>query len=92
MVESNFFFYVLECSDGSLYAGYTNDLEKRIEKHNAGKGAKYTRMKRPVTLKYFQAFVSKGEAMSAEARFKRLKRDEKLAMISTTLFSGGSEL
>ncbi len=76
------YFYVLECCDKSLYAGYTNDLKKRIEKHNTGLGAKYTRSKRPVTLMYYETFATKSEAMSAEAKFKQLVRKEKLAYIN----------
>ncbi|QTD40216.1 GIY-YIG nuclease family protein [Sporosarcina sp. Te-1] len=70
-------FYVLECKDGSYYAGYTNDLERRIQAHNEGKGAKYTRAKRPVRCIYFETFDNKREAMQAEYRFKQLSRMEK---------------
>lgn len=70
-------FYVLECSDGSYYAGYTNDLERRVHVHNEGKGAKYTRAKRPVSCIYHEAYETKREAMQAEYRFKQLKRIEK---------------
>ncbi|MBE1556198.1 GIY-YIG nuclease family protein [Sporosarcina limicola] len=73
----NHFFYVLECKDGSYYAGYTNDLEKRIRVHNEGKGAKYTRAKRPVRYIYHENFETKREAMRAEYQFKQLKRDAK---------------
>ncbi|MBB4826793.1 putative endonuclease [Sporosarcina luteola] len=67
-------FYVLECKDGSYYAGYTNDLERRIQAHNEGKGAKYTRAKRPVRCIYSEVFDNKREAMQAEYRFKQLSR------------------
>ena len=70
-------FYVLECKDGSYYAGYTNDLEKRVRVHNEGKGAKYTRAKRPVRCIYHERFETKREAMQAEYQFKQLKRDAK---------------
>lgn len=70
-------FYVLECSDGSYYAGYTNDLEKRIRTHNEGKGAKYTRAKLPVRLVYQESYETKPEAMRAEYRFKQLARAAK---------------
>ena len=68
-------FYVLECKDGSYYAGYTNDLEKRIRVHNEGKGAKYTRARKPVHCIYHECFETKREAMQAEYRFKQLTRE-----------------
>ena len=77
MVKNRHYFYVLQCKDGSFYAGYTNNIEERIRKHNAGKGAKYTRAKRPVTLLHFEEYETKTEAMQAEYRFKQLKRSEK---------------
>ena len=63
--------YILRCRDGSLYTGWTNDLEKRVSDHNAGKGAKYTRARRPVVLAYFEAFETKEEAMRREYAIKR---------------------
>jgi len=74
-------FYVLECADSSLYAGYTNNLEKRVDAHNAGKGAKYTRAHRPVECVYYEMFDTKQEAMRAEYAFKQLTRKEKLIYI-----------
>jgi len=68
------FFYVLECNDGSYYAGYTNDLDRRVHVHNEGKGAKYTRAKLPVHCIYHETFETQREAMQAEYRFKQLKR------------------
>lgn len=73
--------YILRCSDGTLYSGWTNDLEKRLKAHNAGKGGKYTRSRLPVELAYFEEFDSKNEAMSREYRFKQLSREEKLKLI-----------
>jgi putative endonuclease len=70
-------FYVLECKDGSYYAGYTNNLERRVRVHNEGKGAKYTRAKRPVRCIYFEEFETKSAAMQAEYQFKQLTRDAK---------------
>ncbi len=75
--KADHLFYVLECKDGSYYAGYTNDLEKRVRVHNEGKGAKYTRAKRPVQCIYYEGFESKREAMQAEYQFKQLNRDAK---------------
>lgn len=77
------YMYVVECADGSLYTGYTTDLDRRIKAHNAGKGAKYTKARLPVTLIYHETFDSKPEAQSAEALFKRLTRSAKLAYISS---------
>ncbi|WP_342507653.1 GIY-YIG nuclease family protein [Sporosarcina sp. FSL K6-2383] len=75
--KANHLFYVLECKDGSYYAGYTNDLERRVRVHNEGKGAKYTRAKRPVRCIYHERFETKREAMQAEYQFKQLKREAK---------------
>lgn len=75
------FMYVLICADETLYTGYTTDLEKRIETHNAGKGAKYTAARRPVRLLAHAAFETKHEAMSAEYHFKQLSRAEKLSLV-----------
>jgi len=73
--------YILKCSDGTLYTGWTNNLEKRIEAHNAGKGAKYTKTRRPVVLKYYEEFETKEQAMKREYAIKQLKRKEKLELI-----------
>jgi putative endonuclease len=78
METSKHYFYVLECQDASLYAGYTNNLERRVKMHNQGKGAKYTRGRTPVELVYYETFETKTEAMQAEYRFKQLPRKEKL--------------
>ena len=74
--------YMLLCADGTLYTGWTNDLEKRLAAHNGGKGAKYTRSRLPVSLVYHEAFASKEEAMKREAAIKRLNRTEKLRLIT----------
>ncbi|MBN8204115.1 GIY-YIG nuclease family protein [Bacillus sp. NTK034] len=76
-MENSHYFYVLHCRDGSLYAGYTNDLEKRVKAHNEGKGAKYTRGRGPVDLVFFRSFSEKGEAMRAEYEFKQWPRKKK---------------
>lgn len=72
--------YILKCHDGTLYAGSTNDLQKRIETHNLGKGAKYTRGRLPVKLVYSESFTTKGEALKREMSLKRLSRKEKLLL------------
>ena len=73
--------YILRCADGSLYTGWTNDLEKRIKAHKAGRGGKYTRAHAPVELVYFESFDTKTEAMSREWHIKKLNREQKLALI-----------
>ena len=73
--------YILECSDGSFYCGWTNDLHARIACHNAGKGGKYTRSRLPVKLVYCEAFPTKEEAMSREWHIKRLTRAQKLELV-----------
>ncbi len=76
------FFYVVECCDGSLYAGYSTDVVKRVKKHNEGKGAKYTRARKPVVLRYTESFLTKREALQREIEFKKFKRLKKLMVIS----------
>lgn len=71
------FMYVVRCADGTLYTGYSPDVEARVAAHNAGKGAKYTKARRPVELVASAAFASKHEAMSAEWHFKHLTRARK---------------
>ena len=73
--------YILKCSDETLYTGWTNDLEKRINAHNAGKGAKYTKNRRPVELAYYEEFATKEEAMSREYAIKQLTRRKKEELI-----------
>ena len=75
--------YILRCKDDSLYTGWTNDLKKRITSHNAGKGAKYTKARRPVELVYYEEFQTREEAMKREYAIKQLSRKEKEALIKT---------
>lgn len=75
--------YMLECNDKSLYTGWTNHLEERIQAHNSGKGAKYTKAKLPVTLVYFETFSTKEEAMKREYEIKQLSRNQKLKLIQS---------
>ncbi|MGN9059390.1 GIY-YIG nuclease family protein [Mediterraneibacter faecis] len=74
--------YMLKCSDGTLYTGWTNDLEKRVEAHNSGKGAKYTKARRPVELAYYEEFETKEQAMKREYAIKQLGRKEKQKLIA----------
>jgi len=73
--------YIVRCKDDSLYCGWTNNLEKRIESHNAGTGAKYTKSRRPVELVYYETFDTKEEAMSREYAIKQLTRPQKIELI-----------
>ncbi|RDU23865.1 GIY-YIG nuclease family protein [Anaerosacchariphilus polymeriproducens] len=76
--------YILECNDKSLYTGWTNHLEDRINAHNNGKGAKYTKGKLPVKLVYFETFTTKEEAMRREYEIKQLSRSQKLQLIQSS--------
>ncbi|MGV3243190.1 GIY-YIG nuclease family protein [Staphylococcus sp. 11261D007BR] len=78
---ANHYTYIVQCSDHSLYTGYTNNLEARMTKHNAGKGAKYTKARLPVQLMYHEVFPTKSEALKREAAIKRLTRAQKLQLI-----------
>jgi putative endonuclease len=73
--------YVIECADGTLYTGYTTDVERRVEEHNAGEGAKYTRGRTPVTVVHTEEFSERGEAMSREAAIKDMSREEKETLV-----------
>jgi predicted GIY-YIG superfamily endonuclease len=74
--------YVLRCADGTLYAGSTNDLERRVSAHNAGTGAKYTRSRGPVALAWHERAPSRSAALRREAAIKRLTRQEKLRLVA----------
>lgn len=78
--------YMVRCSDGSLYTGWTNDLEKRVKCHNAGKGAKYTKPRLPVRLVYCESFDTKEAAMRREAAIKKLSKAKKEELV--TKFEG----
>lgn len=73
--------YILKCSDETLYTGWTNNLDKRLEAHNSGKGAKYTRVRLPVKLVYYEEYEDKIEAMKREYEIKQLSRKEKVKLI-----------
>lgn len=74
--------YILRCRDGSLYTGWTNDLERRVQAHNDGRGGKYTRSRRPVKLVWYETHDEKHEAMRREAAIKRLTRAQKLSLVN----------
>ena len=76
--------YILLCADGTLYTGWTNDLSARVKTHQDGKGAKYTRARRPVKLVYQECFSSRREAMQRECEIKQMPRKKKLELVCNT--------
>jgi putative endonuclease len=76
-----YYVYILKCRDNTLYTGYTNNIKDRVQTHNSGKGAKYTRGRLPVELKYFEEFEDKGEALKREHEIKKLSREDKILLI-----------
>lgn len=82
MVIKMNYVYILECSDNSLYTGWTNNLEKRIRAHEQGKGGKYTRARLPVRLVYFEQYDDRIDAQKREYEIKQLRRDQKLKLIN----------
>ncbi|MBP8743097.1 MAG: GIY-YIG nuclease family protein [Acidaminococcaceae bacterium] len=76
--------YVLRCGDGSLYTGWTNDLEQRLAAHQSGKGAKYTRGRLPIEMVYFEEMPDKSAALKRENELKKLKKAEKELLIKTS--------
>ncbi len=80
-MEKKNYTYILKCADGTLYCGWTNDLEKRLKSHNDGKGAKYTRSRLPVALVYYEEFDTAQEAQKREYEIKQMTRQEKLKLI-----------
>ena len=75
--------YLLLCADDSIYAGWTNDLQKRLHAHNEGHGAKYTRGRRPVRLVYAEAFDTKEEAQKRECQIKKLRHKQRLSLVTS---------
>lgn len=73
--------YIVECADGSLYTGWTTDPERRVKEHNAGRGALYTRWRRPVSLMYLEELPSRSTAQRRENEIKKLTRQKKLALV-----------
>jgi putative endonuclease len=78
---SKFYTYLARCNDGSLYTGYTVDLNEREAKHNEGKGARYTRVRLPVKIVYSEEFQTKSEAMKREYEIKCLSKKEKEGLV-----------
>ena len=77
------FVYMLRCKDGSVYTGWTNDLEHRLAMHNSGRGAKYTRGRGPLELVYSEELPDKEAALRRECAIKKLRREQKLALLQT---------
>lgn len=77
--------YILRCADGTLYTGWTTNLERRLRAHQEGKGSRYTRTRLPVTLAYFRKHTTPQQARRHEATIRRLHRKEKLRLIGSTL-------
>ena len=81
MTNKNWVLYILQCKDGSLYTGITDDLNRRLVAHNAGKGAKYTRGRGPLVLRYREMCESHSQALRRELAVKKLTRQEKMELI-----------
>ena len=79
-----YYVYLLRCADGTLYTGFTNDLARRLAAHTAGRGAKYTRGRRPVELVYWESFSNKSSALRREYAIKQLPRRQKLTLIQSS--------
>lgn len=80
-----YYVYLLRCADGTLYTGFTNDLARRLAAHNAGRGAKYTRGRRPVELVYWESLSNKSSALRREYAIKQLPRRQKLTLIQSSV-------
>lgn len=81
-IMGNYFVYMVTCADGTIYTGYTKNLIERMEQHNAGRGARYTKQHKPVKLSYAEIFSSQKEAMKRERELKKLSRNDKLLLIN----------
>ena len=81
-MENTWYLYILRCGDGTLYTGITNDVEKRFQAHQSGKGAKYTRGRGPLKLVYRETCGSHSDALKREIEVKRLSREQKQALIA----------
>ena len=82
------FVYIMQCSDGSYYTGYTTDIERRLQEHNQGLASKYTRGRRPVICVYREEFASKSEALKRELFIKKMTRSQKEQLITAYSTNG----
>lgn len=83
IMEATWYLYILRCSDGTLYTGITTDVEKRLEQHRTGKGAKYTRGRGPLELVYQETCLDHSQALKREAAIKRMSRQKKEILIKS---------
>ena len=90
-METQWYLYILRCKDNTLYTGITTDLEKRLEAHRSGKGAKYTRGRAPLELVYQESCGSHSNALKREAEIKKLPRTAKELLVKTQEFQNYSE-
>ena len=81
-MDNQWYLYILQCGDGTLYTGVTNDLQKRLEAHRQGKGAKYTRGRGPLQVVYLETCPDRSQAQQREAEVKKLSRLKKQALIA----------
>lgn len=89
--KKKYYTYIVRCSDGTLYTGYTTDIENRIKVHNQKKGAKYTKTRTPVTLYYYEEFFDKSSAMKKEYAIKQYNKIKKLKYVEENLNSDKRE-
>ncbi len=85
-INPAWFVYLVQCKDGSLYTGVSTDVKRRVQEHNGSdkKGARYTRARRPVTLRYLENCANRSEACKREAAIKKLTRSQKFSLIEST--------
>jgi Predicted endonuclease containing a URI domain len=83
-----YYCYLLQCADGTYYCGWTKDVQRRLDTHNKGRGAKYTRIRRPVALVYYEELANQSEAMRREHKLKQKTREQKALLIQK--FNEGS--
>lgn len=83
MSEDGYFVYILLCADGTFYTGTSNDVKKRVQTHNRGQGAKYTKTRRPVKLLYTEKLADKSAALKREIAIKKLSRSQKESLLSS---------
>jgi putative endonuclease len=82
---ADFFCYIVECTDGTFYTGWTTDPQRRLKEHNAGRGARYTRFRRPVRMVYVEAQPDRSAALRREIAIKKLSRSRKRALIESDM-------
>ena len=81
-MEPIWYVYILQCADGTLYTGITNDLDRRLKAHNAGTASKYTRVRRPVVMVYHEEAATKGDALRRELQIKSMSRQQKMDLLN----------